>query len=554
MPGSDYLAADRLVAQPRPPAREEGPRQQPGNSTHPRARDKRYGILISALLLAALYIYARDLGGKSFSIDELYQFYAADSFNQNGILALPSGRLYERAVLYTHAVSLSLKSFEVSEWSARLPSVFFSLLYLLCFYAVVAKLFNPPVAILSAILILFSPLQVYYSRECRFYSLFQLTYLIQAFLGLLLLSASRSLSSLFTPPLRLTGVRNTCIVAGAFAVTTWISWSLSPLSWMLFPSVVVFIFSLLGDRFLEERNWNLVQRFVLMLGLFCVTALLFYFLRSALGHLLGSMTYVPPWASYYANDQVFYLRVLKRQSFLLCLLIPIGAYLALRENRFSAYYIAALFLTSFTIQSFLPMKQDRFLYQVLPFAAVFIAISLWSTLRALMNFSRTATRRWKSVTALLAVSSLIGFMGMNNYYTYAHPWIDAPVTPRWRESLSLLKTNMRSDDVVVTDNPIAVRYYLGRVDYVIDENLLSISQQVGYRNKQGKWLDYYTSAEHITGPEELATLIASGRHIWIFLGHEGSGFKEFRALLSKMATPSKHASYDERIKIFEAGE
>ena len=129
-----------------------------------------------------VYLRMTALENRSFFIDELYHVYAAESLNNSGTYQLPSGATYARAAIYTYFVSLSFKLFPISEYAARLPSAIFGFLYLGLLYLLMAVAFGLRVACISSLLITFSPLEIFYSSECRMYSLFQLIYALQALL------------------------------------------------------------------------------------------------------------------------------------------------------------------------------------------------------------------------------------------------------------------------------------------------------------------------------------------------------------------------------------
>src|SRR6266545_7232902 len=123
----------------------------------------------------------------------------------------------------------------------------------------------------------------------------------------------------------------------------------------------------------------------------------------------------------------------------------------------------------------------------------------------------------RRLPALLLIGAITA-LAANMAFAYARFKISFPPTPDWKGTCSLLRSRISDDDIVVSDNSIALRYYLGRVDFLMDENLLEISKKVGYRDSQGRLRDYYTNALHITSVEELSKLAAGGKRVWVFLG------------------------------------
>jgi len=156
------------------------------------------------------------------------------------------------------------------------------------------------------------------------------------------------------------------------------------------------------------------------------------------------------------------------------------------------------------------------------------------------------------MTALLLIGTITA-LAANTAFAYGRFKISFPPTPGWKETCSSLRSRISGDDIVVTDNSIAVRHYLGRVDYVMDENLLEISKQAGCRDRSGRWRDYYTDAVHITSIGELMELAGGGKRAWILLGHDGSGFRSIHEFAGTIGKPITGDAIDEEIKVYSVG-
>src|SRR5206468_6652840 len=123
---------------------------------------------------------------------------------------------------------------------------------------------------------------------------------------------------------------------------------------------------------------------------------------------------------------------------------------------------------------------------------VFISVGIVIFFGRILESLRLKTAGGKRrLPALMLIGAIIALAG-NMAFAYARFKISFPPTPDWKGTCSVLRNKISADDIVVSDNSIALRYYLGRVDFLMDENLLEISKQVGYRDPQGRLRDYYT--------------------------------------------------------------
>ena len=96
-----------------------------------------YLTIIVILIGAALRLH--NLGTFGFWVDELFHVLAGQSLIETGKPLLPTGDLYSRALLYTQVTALSFSMFGISEWSARIPSVFFNLFFIIVSFWLVRR-------------------------------------------------------------------------------------------------------------------------------------------------------------------------------------------------------------------------------------------------------------------------------------------------------------------------------------------------------------------------------------------------------------------------------
>jgi 4-amino-4-deoxy-L-arabinose transferase-like glycosyltransferase len=472
-------------------------------------------------------------------------------------LSLPSGQLYTTAAFYTYLVSLSFQWLGVSEFSARLPSVLIGFVFLGFFYFFTEKAFNRNIAILSTMLLLFSPVEIYYSREVRMYSLLQLSYLLQSYFFYRIFfvekrqqadSKRQGITRFYAKENILTSLMFLVLLG----LTTWFSLQLQLLARLFFPSVLLFIILLGIERFFHKRCFNQKSIVFITVGIFVGLVIIGYLSGNLLSDLYYK--YVPhriKWSEWTADKYLLYLKVLRYDTFLLWLLIPLGFLICTYKDCRKAFYFGSLFAVPFIIQSLLPPKHIRYLYHVYPFAYIFIAVAISSFFDRLLQIIQYSHSRWKNTITGLLLLMGISFFTMNMVYAHKASKYYLPPKPHWKETCAIMKERIRLEDIVITDNSIAVNYYLGRVDYVIDESLLDISQYFRHKDAQGNWQDHYTQAAHITSIEDLLNVKASGKRLWILLGHEGSGFEEIDQYIRETAKRIKDGSQDKRIAVYQ---
>jgi 4-amino-4-deoxy-L-arabinose transferase-like glycosyltransferase len=123
-----------------------------------------------------------DLGVPSFWLDEAISSIAAIAILDTGSPTLQSGVVYSRAILSTTLIALSFAIFGITEFAARLPSVFFGTLMIPLVYLIGSRWGNSRIAIIAAVLITFSVWEIAWSRQARMYQQLQFFYILSLYL------------------------------------------------------------------------------------------------------------------------------------------------------------------------------------------------------------------------------------------------------------------------------------------------------------------------------------------------------------------------------------
>src|SRR5206468_875036 len=191
---------------------------------------------------------------------------------------------------------------------------------------------------------------------CRFYSLLQVSYLVLVYSFFKLFEAFKEAK----PARDSMRVRKLVLLSLVFASAGYLCLKMQPFGTMLFlPSVALFVVFMLIHKFFARRPAPALKFALAAGGALAIVIASIYLSTEFLGAtFFQSFTYVPRWASYFAGDRLFYFRVLYHQNALLCLLVPVGALVALRGNAAGSLYFGSLFAAPFMILSFLPLKQD----------------------------------------------------------------------------------------------------------------------------------------------------------------------------------------------------
>lgn len=136
-------------------------------------------ILLSAVLLFAFFIRVYNLGVSSLWVDEATSSVASLNIIAKGLPIFDSGLLYGRAYFFHYFQSFFLL-FGQTEFLARFVSVLFGVGAVFLIYKI-GKEYSKSGGIISALFMSIFYLSVFYSRQARFYQLFQLMFFLSIY-------------------------------------------------------------------------------------------------------------------------------------------------------------------------------------------------------------------------------------------------------------------------------------------------------------------------------------------------------------------------------------
>lgn len=133
--------------------------------------------LVALCAIAALLRLWR-LGALGLEVDEGVQGLAVQGWLATGLPILPSGIMYQRAIPFGALQALAAGTFGLDEFALRLPAALFGVLSVAVTFALARALFDRHIAWVAAIFIALSAWEIELSRYARFYTAFQVTYLL----------------------------------------------------------------------------------------------------------------------------------------------------------------------------------------------------------------------------------------------------------------------------------------------------------------------------------------------------------------------------------------
>jgi len=137
-------------------------------------------LFLAVILIFAFFLRVYGLGTPVFWIDESISTLASINILEKGLPILDSGLFYDRALIF-HYLQAFLLLFGQTEFLARFISVIFGLLTILLAYFI-GKEYSLSGGIISALFMSVFYLEVFFSKQARFYQLFQMLFFLSIYL------------------------------------------------------------------------------------------------------------------------------------------------------------------------------------------------------------------------------------------------------------------------------------------------------------------------------------------------------------------------------------
>ncbi|MFA4953083.1 MAG: glycosyltransferase family 39 protein [Candidatus Pacearchaeota archaeon] len=403
-------------------------------------------VLLAVILLFGFFLRIYRLGVPPFWIDESISTIASLNILEKGIPLFDSGLLYSRAYLF-HYVQAFFLLFGNTDFLARFPSVIFGLLTIVLAYFI-GKEYSKSGGIISALFMSVFYLEVFFSRQARFYQLFQLMF----FLSIYLLYKSKDNSKWLYLSL----------------ISFFITINIQIAGLVLAPFFVLHII-------IYSTKWR--KYFSILPGLSLFYKILPTHQYSS-DSTISAISYFRKYAAHTSN--IVYLLILfipgiiwgfvkrKRLTFLLVapsIILLVGVFaLKTFALRYAYFFVFPLVLYSSLLISFLYEKYGKI---------ILIAIFLMLIIPSNLFFPHTYVTMIKPIDY--------------NYNDYSAPEINLKEIP-----LSLMN-NLKSDNLLSLFSP-SIERYVKKPDYVFPFSMTGIGNDtISYKD-----VDIYSGAQIIT--------------------------------------------------------
>ncbi len=459
---------------------------------NPNANIARWEWTVVILAVAAsLLLGFSNLGAPSLWHDELVQVFVAKQALETGVPQQLSGRFYPSGLAYSYLLAAFLGLGGDSEFTVRAPSVFAAGLNVLLLFLLLRPLLGRAPALLACWMLACFPWSVAWSREARFYSLHQTTYLATLLFTWHAMSASD----------RKTTYRN-----AAFAILTYAAGVLTALHSALF-TVTVGVngaIQAMAQRTLRSRGTAV---FVCAVLAGAITTIVYFSLLPQADYDavfteggIGGQTADPSRDPQRSELAFYFIFLAFNLSTGYLILAALGFVVMIARERRRGIYVALAFWIPLLALTFLiGYRRYRFMFFAYP---LYVAAHAYAICWLTQFVWRARNNAIRSLIAVLIVA--FGFRAGISTIKLLASSIDAAsgadVTlarrhPQWREPCHYVRDNARPQDAVISATYLPALYYVGRCDNWFPSRMLP-------------WEHIDSGLEGLKGVEDLKAFIA----------------------------------------------
>lgn len=435
----------------------------------------REALIVAAVCAIAFAFRIILLGKLSFWIDEIISVIAAKGLVEHGAPILPSGNIYQRSFAHVWVLAQVFKLLGVSEFSARLPSVFFGVASIAVTYYIAKLLDFKRAGLITIFVLAFSPWAIWFSREARMYALFQLVYLLALYflwLGFERRSNNSRPAGFRAQDAMFLFLAAILFVVGAFthelmALFPFIFWLYAVVAYLLAAREVGWVRALKG-------KYGVVAVGGALLGVVIFALLVASGKVILTSHIFGDVVakVIPGHLTrvwYYAMAKRFVVN----EPFLTAMAFFATIVLIMSKKKNAIYLLLSFWIPAITI-TVLKIQLARYLYFVYPSFVLIAAIGIVYLLNLIVGpqdidrFLSRARTSFPVKAALVIVVLTLSFAEIREIKSQPAgrvPTSDFMVAyyPNWRLAG---KIDTRGKKIVAVD-PAGAYYYWGRVDYYV---------------------------------------------------------------------------------------
>jgi 4-amino-4-deoxy-L-arabinose transferase-like glycosyltransferase len=515
---------------PRPSAE---PQIRAPETVVPRTRPRYAGawLLLLVLGLTLLALGVRVIGLEApdgqMDTDETRLALATDGVLQTGLPAMPSGRIYTRGLLNSYLMAPSFALLGRSDFSARLPSALAGALLVPLMFLLGRALGGNLAGLAAASFVVVSQELVGWSRSAWMPSIFLLLFMLSVYgtyRGFVLRDGRWQ------------------VAGAAFFFLALLSYEFGVL---LLGGLAVF----LGSRVLR-RDWGWYQGRATLLALttYLVGLLLFGALILGLraGTLAGPLGEIEKFVEVTPSLEgleFYYQNLLSRYT----ILIVVAAFalpLLARAQSGGTVYLVSLLAAVVLVPSLLLQGKlsERYSLAALPLVALLAAGGIAELLKPLSGRSGS----WRGLGALLSLVALLLAFGTalaGDVDLVSRLVRQPPARETWLQALE--QQGVGPDDLVLSDAPTVVYFYLGRADYFLYSDDY---ERYTYRTAGGL-RSIYTDSLLVRTRRDFERLVERkqlGRTLWV-IGREHQ-LTRWSGLSDRRLLPSLVDSADQVVK------
>ena len=465
-------------------------------------------ISLIIILIFAFFLRVYSLGYSPFWTDEAISSMASKMILEKGFPIFDSGMVYGRAYVF-HYIQAFFMLLGQNEFWARFPSIIFGLLTILLAY-VIGKEYSKTGGIISALFISVFSLEVFFSRQARFYQLFQLMF----FLCIYLLYRSGEDKNKKHEKVYLI----LSLLAFLIALDTHIA------------ALVLAPFIILHILIFNKHKYLAILAFIpLIMGFMPVIRLISDSLKITANHA----------ENYFAlTKNLMYMFILfipgvlfsgfKKWRLTVLMVLPsiimlVGIFsLQTFALRYSYFFVFPLVIYSSILMSFLYDKLGKIVILIILFLLIFPS----------------------NLVFPYTYANVIKPINYNHGYNdYSTPETDYRSVPE-----NIIAKLEDKDNTLISLFSCDVEWYIRKPDYVIPFSMNGIGEdQISYNNSKGEIVDVYSGAPILTNKAELKNIYYIAQDSYSYLKLKPSQKERFDKLVSNCSVIYESKTEDLKI-------
>ena len=477
-----------------------------------------YSVLF-LVIFAGGFLRFRALSLQPYWMDESFTINAVMSIGEHGSTILDSGRSYS-CPIYCYPTAFFAKIFGADAFSYRFVAAAAGTIFIAVIFLIASVFFDRFTAILTTIFVVFSYFQIAWSRQARWYTLFELFFWLALFFFYLLVRKESNK-----------------VVYGALTLLFTILAIATHALGVLLP--IIFLAWLLFDR--TELKKRFVRTALMIAGII-VAAIAALWIFSNTGTALALVQNIKPsyelpyWLNFYLRNYWLFIpfalialwdtKNLRRKeirwlgSALLIYLIPLSFLTNVVEYRYLFMLTPVFFMLGALGMQFVAEYFPKTYQKVIFYSIIF-----------LLFFTIGGGVAWPQNMYFLE-SDNPGSLGARPHYAFTPQ-------PDWNGAYAFISSHETPSDIVISSLPTFNKIFLGQAGYWIEYNYLGFTDTASMVHS-GR--EYYVGAQAIGSVSDLKSLMQS-HHGFIIYDYMAAGLIS-PDILAYISTNARQVFYE----------